>query len=60
MYSLQMEGEITWKDYKDVASSCREQIRRTKAQLELGLRDNAKKFAINTAKGRSSNVSIIC
>lgn len=44
MYSFQMEGQITWEDYKDVARSCREKIRRTKAQLKLGLRDNKKVF----------------
>lgn len=42
MYFLQMKGQITWEDYKDVARSCREKIRRTKAQLELGLRHNRK------------------
>lgn len=44
MYSLQTEGQKTWEDYKDVERSCRKQIRRTKAQLELGLRDNKKVF----------------
>lgn len=51
MYSFQMEGQITWEDYKDVARSCREKIRRTKAQLELGFRDN-KKFFYKYSKRR--------
>lgn len=44
MYPLQMEGQITWEDYKDVVRSCREKIRRTKVQLEHGLKDNKQGF----------------
>lgn len=37
MYCLWKEGQITREDCNNVARSCKEKIRRAKAQLELDL-----------------------
>lgn len=42
------KGQAAWENYKDVMSSCRDKLGRSKAQLELGLaiviKDNEKCF----------------
>lgn len=47
IYRLWKEGQAIWEDHKGVGRSCRDKIRRTKTQLELGLAcssNNKKKF----------------
>ncbi|XP_053914607.1 hyccin isoform X2 [Cuculus canorus] len=48
LYVLWRKGQASWVDYRDKVRSCREKIRRAKAQLELKLaksvKDNIKSF----------------
>ncbi|KAM9590842.1 uncharacterized protein ACIBXB_005891 [Morphnus guianensis] len=37
VYHLWKKGRVTWEEYRDLVRSCREEIRKAKAQLELNL-----------------------
>jgi len=36
------QGQVSWEEYRDAAQSCRDGVRRAKAQLELTLARDAK------------------
>jgi len=42
MHRQWKQREISWKEYKDAAQLCRDEVRRAKAQLELNLARDAK------------------
>jgi len=42
MHRQWKQGQVSWEEYRDTAQSCRDGIRRTKAQLQLNLARDAK------------------
>jgi len=39
-YRLRKQGRVTWEEYRDAVRTCRQRIRKAKAQVELNfLRD---------------------
>ena len=55
------QGQVTWKGYKDIAHSCRNGVRKAKAQLELTLAKEVKgnmkgfsKYLVRRRKVRGS------
>jgi len=36
------QGQVTWKEYRDIAQWCRDRVRKVKAQLELNLARDTK------------------
>jgi len=42
LYRLWKQGCVTWGEYRDAVWTCREGIRKTKAQTELNLENDVK------------------
>jgi len=62
VYHLWKKGQVTQEEYRGLVRSCREEIRKTKSQLELRLatvvRDNKKCFYKYTNNKKAANESL--